>query len=113
MDVLEEAPTVVRLSANQRQQLERKCRNRLNWSDTGYWIGNGPAPNCFQKERFSNSLEHIVKFSTDESALKWNLEFEKAIRYSGHVATVGLTVAVALATGGVLTSIVIGAASYR
>lgn len=111
MNDLSEAPVVARLSAEQRSELLRKCHNRLNWSDSGNWIGSGPIPNCFQKERISNHLTHTLHFPTDDSAMKWNAEYEKAIRYTGHLATAGLTVAATLATGGVLTSIVVGIAA--
>jgi hypothetical protein len=44
-------------------------------------------------------------FPTDESALKWNLAWEKFIRYSGHGGTAGLTDAVTIALGGVPAAI--------
>lgn len=101
--------TINRLSQAQKNILEQKCRDRLNWSDSGHWIGPGKAPNCFQKERTSNTFTHTLNFPTDASATKWNLECEEVIRYYGHVGTATLTVAVALATGGLLTSIIFGA----
>lgn len=89
-----------RLTPVQRRELEHACRNRLNWSDSGRWIGTGAAPNCFMRDALSNRLAHTLHFRSDPAATKWNLEWERVIRYGGHVATVGITVAVSLATSG-------------
>ena len=72
--------SIAMLLPSQRMELERKCRDRLNWSDGGHWIGNGPQPNCFIKEHLKNNISHTIHFPTDEAATKWNMECEKKIR---------------------------------
>lgn len=103
--------STVEFTPAQRRELEVKCRNRLNWSDGGYWIGSGPAPNCFQKETLTNRISHTIRFPTDAAANKWNSEWEKSIRYAGHVGTAVLTVTVTLATGGTIVPIIVGTAA--
>lgn len=98
---------VVKLAATERNTLERKCHNRFNWTDGGHWMGTGTAPDCDLKENIKNTISHTVTFPTDSSALKWNMEWEKSIRYIGHTGTAALTTAVGLALGGV-PGIVIG-----
>jgi len=90
----------IKLSPLQQKHLERKCKNMLNWSDGGHWIGNGKQPNCFLKNLNKNTISHIYRFKTDQDATSWNLEWEKAIRHAGHLGTAILTVAVSAATGG-------------
>lgn len=34
---------------------KRKCRNNLNWSDGGHWIGSGPEPDCNCDSSFSDA----------------------------------------------------------
>lgn len=99
--------TSTRLLLGQRKALENKCHNRFNWSDGGHWIGSGKQPNCFIKNEISNSQSHTYLFETDAAATAWNLEHEKAIRYTGHLATAGLTVAATLLTSG-MAAIAIG-----
>ncbi|OAN10963.1 hypothetical protein A3K86_18440 [Photobacterium jeanii] len=90
------------LDALSRQQLEKQCQNRMNWSDGGRWIGQGKAPNCAVKERHSRTLSHTYSFPTDELATKWNLEWEKRIRHMGHMGTAALTTGLTLMTGGMV-----------
>jgi hypothetical protein len=92
-----------RVGPAQRKVLENKCHNRLNWSDGGHWIGSGKEPNCFIKDEISNTHSHTYLFESDSAATNWNLEHEKAIRYTGHLATAGLTVAATLLTSGMAT----------
>jgi hypothetical protein len=101
---------VVKLTETERSTLERKCNNRLDWTDGGYWTGNGPAPDCDLKEKINNAISHTVTFPTDSGALKWNQEWEKSIRYVGHTGTAALTTAVGLTLGGI-PGIVIGTAA--
>jgi hypothetical protein len=96
---------IVKLTDGERKSLEEKCHNQLNWTDGGYWMGQGTAPKCRLEETISNSISHTIMFPTDESALKWNLAWEKFIRYSGHGGTAGLTDAVTIALGGVPAAI--------
>lgn len=100
-------PKPVRITPSKRNELERKCQNRLNWSDGGNWIGTGDKPNCFIKDNLRSSISHTYNFPTDAAATKWNMEWEKEIRYAGHVGTAGLTVALTYFTGGV-AAIVVG-----
>ncbi len=97
----------VKVTPEKRKKLERKCRNKLNWSDGGDWIGSGQKPNCFMRENIRNSISHTYNFPTDAAATKWNLEWEKSIRYAGHLVTAALTAAVASVTSG-LAGIVVG-----
>jgi len=98
---------IIRLTPTEKRQLEMMCSNRMNWSDGGYWIGGGKAPDCSVKENYSNTRIHTFSFPTDVAANKWNTEWEKTIRYLGHFATAVVTVTVALATDG-LGGIVVG-----
>ncbi|HED32896.1 MAG TPA: hypothetical protein ENJ08_01580 [Gammaproteobacteria bacterium] len=109
MDEVTQRPVarLVKVSLTKLKELERKCHNNLNWSDGGHWIGTGLKPNCFIKESLRNSITHTYNFPTDESAEKWNLEWEKLIRYAGHIGTAALTVAVTTLTGG-LAGIAVG-----
>ena len=34
---------------------QRKCRNSMNWSDGGHWIGTGPEPDCNCDSSFSDT----------------------------------------------------------
>jgi hypothetical protein len=95
------------LSPAEKKQLELMCNNPMNWSDGGYWTGPGKAPNCFVKENYSNTRIHSFSFSSDQTANKWNTEWEDRIRYIGHFATAVLTTAATLTTGG-LAGITIG-----
>ena len=90
-----------KISFIERSKLERKCRNKLNWDDAGNWNGSGKEPNCFIRENIKNSISHTYRFPTDEIATKWNLEWEKYIRYAGHLGTTALTVAVSTGIGGI------------
>ena len=101
---------VVKLTETERSTLERKCNSRLDWTDGGYWTGNDPAPDCDLEENMNNTISHIVTFPTDSAALKWNLEWEKLIRYAGHAGTAALTTVVGLTLGGI-PGIVIGTAA--
>lgn len=96
-----------KITSAERKKLEIKCHNRLNWSDSGNWMGVGKQPNCFIKENLKSYSSHTFKFPTDASATNWNLEWEKAIRYSGHLGTTVLTVGVTVFTGG-MAGIAIG-----
>lgn len=89
------------LTPAQRNELVRKCQSTLNWSDGGHWIGRGAEPNCFLKDNLSNSIKHTYSFPTDQSANKWNQEWEDVIRYGGHLATAAITAVVTVTTGGV------------
>jgi len=89
-----------KLTQVERNQLEQKCRNRLNWTDGGHWNGTGKAPNCFIKDDLNSTSSHTYRFPTDASATKWNLEWEKTIRHMGHLGTALITVGVAAATVG-------------
>jgi len=93
-------PKSIQIPQAKRKELERKCHNNLNWSDGGHWIGSGKEPNCFMKDEAKSTVSHTYKFPTDASAKKWNMEWEKMIRYVGHVGTAALTVGVAAATSG-------------
>ncbi|MBT1064092.1 hypothetical protein KJY73_10935 [Bowmanella sp. Y26] len=93
-------PPLQKLNDHDRNELKRKCHNQLNWSDGGHWVGVGRKPNCFINEQTSSRLTHTVKFPTDQSANRWNTEWETNIRYAGHIGTAALTTAVGLATGG-------------
>ncbi len=93
-------PKPKKLTSIERKQLELKCNNRFNWSDSGNWIGTGRAPNCFIKDDINSVSSHIYRFPTDSSATKWNLEWEKAIRHAGHLGTALLTVGVSAITVG-------------
>ncbi len=97
-----EKPTTkpVRITPAKRKELEKKCRNRLNWSDGGHWTGSGHKPNCFMRDNKRNSISHTYNFPTDKAAIKWNLEWEKDIRYTGHIGTAALTASVTLLTSG-------------
>ncbi|WP_219703872.1 hypothetical protein [Marinomonas lutimaris] len=75
------------LSLKEKKELEIKCSNRLNWTDGGYWIGSGKAPNCFIKEKASSRSSHTITFPTDALANKWNSEWEEKIRYGGYLAS--------------------------
>lgn len=90
----------IKVTSAKRKELERKCRNKLKWSDGGHWMGTGHRPNCFMRENIRNAISHTYNFPTDEAARKWNLEWEKNIRYAGHIGTAALTAAVTLTTGG-------------
>ncbi len=101
IEIEKKAPTkVVELTESERMTLERKCNNRFNWTDGGSWMGVGAPPMCSLKEKISNSISHIVTFPTDAAALKWNLEWEKSIRYAGHSGTAALTAAISLGING-------------
>jgi hypothetical protein len=97
----------VELTESERITIERRCNNRFNWTDGGHWMGAGTPPQCSLREKINNSISHTVTFPTDSAALKWNLEWEKSIRYAGHTGTAGLTAAVSLTFGGA-PAIVIG-----
>lgn len=59
------------------------------------------------KDEITNTQSHTYLFETDSAATNWNLEHEKAIRYAGHFATAGLTVAATLLTSG-MAAVAIG-----
>lgn len=84
----------VKLTRTMRKNLETLCNNRLNWTDGGHWMGYGAEPNCNLSDKISNKISHTYHFPSDDSALRWNLDWEKKIRYAGHAVTVGLTAAV-------------------
>ncbi|MDD9945172.1 MAG: hypothetical protein OXU20_29285, partial [Myxococcales bacterium] len=83
----------------ERERIRNACRNRLNWSDGGHWIGSGAAPNCFGSSHISGTHEIVFSFPTDAAAFNWNASWEKAIRYGGHFATAVLTVIAARFAG--------------
>lgn len=95
------------LTLTQRIEIERKCNRRLNWTDGGHWVGPGSGPNCFMKDELRNHISHTYTFATDQAATAWNLEWEKIIRYGGHIGTTGLTIATTMVLGGI-PAIVIG-----
>lgn len=92
----------IRITSSEAKMLEAKCSNRLKWSDSGKWLGSGTKPNCFITDTLHNRVSHTYSFPTDSSAMKWNDMHEKGIRYTGHMATVGLSVALGLISGGYL-----------
>ena len=92
--------TKVLLTKAEADKLRRQCRNTLNWTDGGHWMGTGPEPNCFQRASVSSTMTRVIKFPTDAAAFKWNAEQEKNIRILGHGATIGISVAVGLLTSG-------------
>lgn len=87
-------------SEEERRRVVQKCNDRLNWTDGGYWMGNGTEPNCFQGSTLQGTKTIIYEFPTDAAAFKWNAEWEKAIRLAGHAVTAAVTTIVALKTGG-------------
>ena len=87
-------------SEAERRRVEKLCNNRFNWSDGGHWIGLGPEPNCFQSGTIRGTQTIVYEFPTDEAAFKWNREWEKAIRFAGHLVTAAVTTIVTLKTGG-------------
>ena len=89
----------VLLNPAEKAKLKKACSNRLNWSDGGHWIGTGKAPNCFANTHLSSEISHTYRFPTDASANRWNMEWEKNIRYMGHFGTVGLTIALGVMGG--------------
>lgn len=92
-------PETATLSAAARKRLKQQCNNRANWSDGGNWIGSGAPPTCSGK-RLTGSSTIIYTFPTDNAAFKWNAEWEKSIRQTGHLATGVAAVTVGLVTGG-------------
>ena len=101
---------VIRLTPTAKEILRQKCRNRLNWTDGGYWNGSGKGSykECFTSHKVKNRVSRIYKFPTDAAANKWNSIQEKNIRYAGHTGTATLTLAVGILTGG-FASIGVGA----
>jgi len=99
----------IKVTFAKRKELERKCqRNSMNWSDAGYWQGVGKKPNCYMKVQLHNTLSHTYYFPTDASALKWNLGWEKNIRYAGHIVTTVLTAAVTYGTKNPIIGMTVG-----
>ena len=94
------------LSSSAKKKLELQCANRLNWSDGGRWIGYGQAPDCFKKEVVRCQKTQVFNFPTDESATRWNLDWERVIRHGGHIGTVAMSLAL-----GFITSEAIGLAA--
>lgn len=92
-------------SAAERSRLQRLCNDRLSWSDGGHWIGGGPEPNCFQNSSIQGGITYVYEFPSDQAAFKWNAEWEKAIRYMGHLASAVVTTIVTIKTGGSLVSL--------
>ena len=54
---------VVKLTETEQNTLERKCHNRLSWTDGGHWMGSGTAPDCKLKENIKNAISHTVRVS--------------------------------------------------
>ncbi len=101
--------TYGRVTESAKKEIEALCRNRLNWSDGGHWIGGaGNGPDCFQRESGTSEITTVYSFSTNQAADKWNSEHEKAIRYTGHVGTALITTVVTLATSGLATGVTVG-----
>lgn len=67
------------LSEKHLDELRRVCKNSLNYTDGGHWIGEGPEPVCFGRE-VSNLSEHktTILFQSDSGAQAWNTAQEKA-----------------------------------
>lgn len=95
------------ISTADRRRIESQCSNQFNWSDGGHWIGPGPKPTCFQSATMKGSGTVIWSFPSDQSAQKWNTDWEAAIRKAGHLGTAVVTVAAARVTGS-LGAILVG-----
>ena len=89
-----------KLSLREKKSLEIQCNNRLKWTDGGHWMGVGKAPDCDTRERLKSKSSHTLTFPTDQSANKWNSEWEKVIRHGGYLASALL----GLGTGFIATS---------
>jgi len=77
----------VRVSPAEMKKLEFLCNNRTNWTDGGYWMGAGKEPDCFQKFKMSKTTKITVRWPTDESAKRWNADWDKAQRNMGYIGT--------------------------
>jgi hypothetical protein len=55
------------------EALQALCRNNLNWTDGGYWMGAGPDPDCFGSKVLSHSSHKtILMFNSDKAVADWN-----------------------------------------
>jgi hypothetical protein len=63
---------------------------------------------CFEAKVVTHSVTVDITFPTVDDAESWNLMYEKQIRLYGHMATVALTVLVALVARDISKSIAVG-----
>lgn len=62
---------------------------------------------CFEPHVVTKTLNLVIKFPSVEAAKKWNKMHEARIRKGGHLATIALSVALALILGGAARAVVI------
>ncbi len=84
----------VMISDAEFKRFRELCGNGTNWTDGGHWMGMGKEPNCALKQTFRKVSKIIVRWPTEESANRWNDDWEQAKRNLGYfgsgIVTVGL-----------------------
>jgi hypothetical protein len=94
-------------SAFERQR--NACRNRLNWSDGGHWIGSGPEPDCFGKgETFKRTSTVTAHWPDEESVIELRDGLNQSRNRLGYVLGALTTVITAGASAPLWVALVAG-----
>lgn len=79
--------TYVNIGSGEFEKIKRLCQSPLNWSDGGYWIGNGKEPNCSVAQESSKTSKLSIKWPNQDSVDRWNEDWSRAQRRMGYVGT--------------------------
>jgi len=90
----------VMISDAEFKRFRELCGNGTNWTDGGHWMGMGKEPNCALKQTFRKVSKITVRWPTEESANRWNDDWEQAKRNMGYVGTGLLTIGIFYANVG-------------
>ena len=69
------------------EKIRRLCQSTLNWTDGGYWMGNGPEPNCSLSQEQIKTSKISIKWPNQDSVDRWNKNWSKAQRRIGYLGT--------------------------
>ncbi|MGD8941309.1 MAG: hypothetical protein PVJ72_18165 [Gammaproteobacteria bacterium] len=79
--------TFLNIGVSEIEKIRRLCQSPLNWSDGGYWMGNGPEPNCSLSQEQIKTSKISIKWPNQESVDRWNDNWSKAQRRMGYLGT--------------------------
>ena len=84
------------------------CRNRLNWSDGGHWIGTGPEPDCSMRGTAKQTSTITTHWPTEESVIQAREQINRSRNIAGYIVGGLVTIVSAGAKAPLLVALLAG-----